>query len=901
MQVDTKVIDILFRKISPNRIFQRLQVAGSVVDISADNNLFQQFAAIHLEEYSHDEQKLILSRLRSEAAIWAAKTYKRKQNGSRISGSDIVAENISLPSLALYDVFRLADKFLVETSQEPQCRIEYVNSWREVFLLLGQDIFVCAFLAQRDMQSQWDRRNFTWPAVIRTNHAGLNALLKKGIAENHQHLFGSSQTFSLSWCNLMNFPESHLDIDNDFDVLYQPFVTSGTENRFLTTKERVRYACLCRSHLFRWLHHEYCKQNKLCDFKGSDCKQTDIWYWINEYRPDFRSAREIRALRDIYAARIPQEDGSTVGIDYALEEHIYLEAPDAHYRSLAGERSLLYSCFRAFLEERMDERIKLVLYLYLVLKALFRSEMIQVNKQIGFSNFSNYQNRKHQLCARPCYRAEQIRMAINAPLQEGKVTTLETRVTPKQTAKDNYEHILEIDKIKEFQDMSVFKADLPKVKLWEKRSIEKRDYCNEPYFFVFHFIKRADKDPRKLSDLDIVCRHHELRSIIEKQAKALAEVLSNSSYMCQRIRGIDSASNEIGCPPEVFATAFRFLRNYKVPQHSSGSFLLRMPVPHISATYHAGEDFFDIAGALRTIDESINFLEMVRGDRIGHALGLGVEPEAHYALKGNRIFLRKQDRLDDIVWLLYRGREIGVHIDSTLYGSLKKEAELLLLEIYGEAIQQNHWHITLTEYYCSMQLRGDDPVLYATMRFIPPAQLGEQYNNYRFSMRDINIPKYREIDYLAGMYYYYNFGKREKIAGSETCEVSIDVAYIRLMRDAQDALQKELESKGIIIECNPSSNVLIGTFGKYQSHPIFRFYNKGLEREERKQLQVCINTDDLGVFDTSQEFEYALLYNSLTDIRDSDGKKRYREDDILQYLDDIRQSGLRAVFASCKG
>jgi hypothetical protein len=164
-------------------------------------------------------------------------------------------------------------------------------------------------------------------------------------------------------------------------------------------------------------------------------------------------------------------------------------------------------------------------------------------------------------------------MAINAPLQDGMVASLETRVTPKQTAQDNYDRILEIDKTKEFQDMSVLNADLQRVKSWEVGTEEKRDYCNEPYFFVFHFIKRPDKDPRKLSNIEIVCRHHELRKKIEMQAKALAEVLSNSSYMCQRIRGIDSASNEIGCPPEVFATAFRYLRNYKIPQHSSRSFL----------------------------------------------------------------------------------------------------------------------------------------------------------------------------------------------------------------------------------------------------------------------------------------------------------------------------------------
>ena len=44
--------------------------------------------------------------------------------------------------------------------------------------------------------------------------------------------------------------------------------------------------------------------------------------------------------------------------------------------------------------------------------------------------------------------------------------------------------------------------------------------------------------------------------------------------------------------------------------------------------------------------------------------------EVHYAKKGSRIFMPKQQRLDDLVWLLYRGRELGTHIDPHMYGCL---------------------------------------------------------------------------------------------------------------------------------------------------------------------------------------------------------------------------------------
>jgi len=57
---------------------------------------------------------------------------------------------------------------------------------------------------------------------------------------------------------------------------------------------------------------------------------------------------------------------------------------------------------------------------------------------------------------------------------------------------------------------------------------------------------------------------------------------------------------------------------------------------------------------------------------------------------------------------------------------------------------------------------------------------------------------------------------------------------------------------------------------------------------------VSINTDDIGVFDTSLENEYALLYAAIC-------RKRHAEhnmDDhaVEKYLDGIRQNGIIMAF-----
>lgn len=919
MEIETKVLDILFRKISPSRILHRLQNERELINFEEDRLLFQQFCGACLGEYSLDEQSLIFSRLQSEAARLATRVQSHIVSKPTSHIAEVVQ---SLPSISLYTILSLSNKLLTQHGKEPMCRIEHVLSWRETFLLLGQDLFVCAFLAQEDIQSKWYRRDFTWPAVIRTNHVGLNALLQRGLAENHQHLYGSSQTLSLSWCNLMNYPESHLDIGKEFDQLYQPFFIVGNESELVTTKERVRYACLCRSHLFQWLK----EKDSICNNCAIKCNQSSpsyrdtfekdyhspaeevrnslrcnkhkLWSWITEFRPDIRVANDIRFLRVLYGARVPQMDGTTACLDYALEEHIFQAAPDASYRSLAGERYFLYSCFKAFFQGEMDIRTQFVFYLYIVLKSLFRSELIQVNKKVGFRNFSDYQDRKAMLCNQSFYWAELIRMALNAPLKEGCVTSLETRLSPRDSDKNNFLLVNETDEMKNYADIS-YSDTQEYPPLYCQYTSEHKEHI--PYFFLFHFIKRPDDDPHLLSDLELVPRHNRLRKEIRTQAVALVKALSNSDYLCRRVRGIDCASHEIGCPPEVFSSVFRFLRNYSASDYCPSRLFSVPSASQLSATFHAGEDFLDIAGALRTIDEAVTFLELHRGDRIGHALGLGIDPEAHYSMKGKRVYVRKQDRLDDLVWLLYRGRELGVHIDAHTYGKLKKEAEILLLEIYGDAIFENGWHITLTEYYCSMYLRADDPELYINTVYQSPDCFASQFDKFKCNTSIPNLEGYRRTPSLAGMYYYYHFGKREKINGSQITEIEIDAEYIELMRTAQNSLQNYLEKTGIIIECNPSSNVLIGTFGHYARHPIFRFNNTDLEHDLEKykccpQLQVCINTDDLGVFDTSQEFEYALLFQALVEMRALDGSPLYKEADILRYLDNIREMGHNAAF-----
>lgn len=396
------------------------------------------------------------------------------------------------------------------------------------------------------------------------------------------------------------------------------------------------------------------------------------------------------------------------------------------------------------------------------------------------------------------------------------------------------------------------------------------------------------------------CRHARLRDSLKAMATGLAKSLRSSAYVRNRVRGIDACANEFGCRPENFANCYRYLNGVQQKWNVQTDKLLPDTPMRLSMTYHAGEDFLDIANGLRAIDETLEYLDFPLGSRIGHALALGVEPKTHYSLKNNEIVTTKQDRLDDVVWALNRSNEFGMEVSPALVTRLRREAEQLLREIYGKALAARGQNISLNEYRESMRLRGDAPWLYETGKFVRPAKLYlEEYEEYAYNKADKDLALLRESLQITRLYYLYHFDGSVRNEGNRIIRREITMDYMTMMKDLQDAMMRLLENRGIVIECNPSSNVLIGTFGRYEAHPIFRFDNRLCQAgdgRKRTRMRVCVNTDDIGVFDTSLEFEYALLKQAAVERNRKQNQGDALMADVYEYLDHLREMGLEAVF-----
>lgn len=867
MHQDRENLDILFRKTMPERILKGLnnnckleRTAHKPLFREYDEDTYQHYAFAVQMEYSENE---------------TAMRYRAMQ--------DAHSEKEGIFAL----LYQYADNILVKRDGMLACKLEEVLGWNSMTKRLGQDLFTTSWLARRDCEwAEYEAKHlFTWPAVLATDDVRLNGMLKKGTAENHSHLNGSTQSFALSWASLMNHPDqigAFIKERERFEENRTNNFSRGANDNVWPWNERLLYAAMIRAILFE----------RIVD----TANVSDEHHVKEEFRKFDRGLSKVNnvrliveRLRRVYGCKFPQPNHTCKCLDYAISRRVYNVREENHNRLLAGERAFLYRCFMAIYrqdncgeKEIFSDFEKEIFYLYLLIKHNFRSELIQVNHKTGFQNFSKYQDRKDQFFAKyEEYNVEAQRLAVISAMHENYIKSFENRIMVQKSRYQLRDYIRRLDKCIKFSE-------------------HRQDHCN---YYVLHFPKQAftQNEFEKKPFLYRKPRNVATRNLAERCARELRRYLMIEQGTEQRVLGIDACSNEIGCRPETFATEFRYLRKVSELRYSTPWYRTHVEnYEELGVTYHAGEDFLDIVDGLRAIDEAMTFLELRSSDRLGHAIALGIIPSDYYEKKRRVIYLTKQDYLDDLVWLLYRSLEWNVFIETDHREEMRRKARELFCELYASRLEEiAKWHCgdILDIYYDSWKLRGDHPELYLTGRY-------QQINKFRqdpyerFMERGKND---KELLHIRGntlvnlLYYWYHYDV--EIKKKALCSERFEVArwYMELVGDMQRALRRRIAEKGIGIECNPTSNVLISSFVYYSKHPVWVFNHYRLDEQEKEpNLWVSVNTDDIGVFDTSLSNEYALLYHAISRQRHEDNNRN--DDVIYEYLDSLRQNGLDMAF-----
>lgn len=860
-----QILTILFRRIPAKSVLR-----GEVKARSFQQDDFARIAFAYMTGYSQSE---LLN-------MWLY--YK---DAFQIEHENYGIQNNSIDSFCVFDaIFYLVRRQLLVQENQIVCQYTQIQNWRKLTLQLSEDLLICAYCAVTKSPQEMKELGFSWKVVIGHNNQQLNKILKRGISENHFHLYGSAPIFHISWLSLMN---------NICTNVQKPFAEYD-KNRKNTN---VRYGSDYEEDSLRVQHYQSAfirawLYTKAIGIEPSFPKESMIAMLENPndmiaYVPELQSF--ITAQKNSISSSYYD---SAELVDYALQG--VKDSCEDSNDIFSGERWLLYSCLRAIYKGEYSELEENLFYMYLLLKENLRAELIQTNEKVGFVNFQDYQNRKKKLMDRSIFEQEMVRRAVRDSLLSSNVDSIELRIALEKTAEKLRKEIRKLDQI----------IGDPKGK----------------YFYTLHFIKNRDKE--YYMGNCIACRHYKLRKESYKMAHAITQLQNETPEYAARVKGIDAASNEIGCRAEVFGSVFRYLKNHVKMIEDKEK---RKYVPQLKITYHVGEDFLDVADGLRAIDEAINFLNMDCGDRFGHAIALGINVKEWYESKNNRILISKHDYLDNLAWVYNRMTEFGIQGMDSLKDYIHRKYEYVFYEVYGKymddstihlilesaqreyqvkginiSLKTEHHSFNIERYYDAWKLRGDDPALYSHGYFLWDTDEAEETN----AQVNMKFPKlfesrYKPEVFLLMYYYHYNLDVRRE--GNRCIEVKIKPDYIKAVTLIQKEMQKQVARRGIAIETNPSSNVLISTFKEYIKHPIFNFYNYHLTNDkgaldECAQLSVSINTDDQGVFAISLENEYALLASALEDAVDEDGNFIYKKTMIYEWIDAIRKMGNDQTF-----
>jgi hypothetical protein len=126
--------------------------------------------------------------------------------------------------------------------------------------------------------------------------------------------------------------------------------------------------------------------------------------------------------------------------------------------------------------------------------------------------------------------------------------------------------------------------------------------------------------------------------------------------------------------------------------------------------------------------------------------------------------------------------------------------------------------------------------------------------------------------------------------GQESELVTADASEVAMLQQAQRWLSTLLGRLEITIECNPSSNLLIGDLLRMEDHPVFRFQPlPGASPTLQPGVLVSVNDDDPMTFATHLADEFAYLYFALL-------RRGIPALDGLDFIGRLRDNGWRSRF-----
>ena len=340
-------------------------------------------------------------------------------------------------------------------------------------------------------------------------------------------------------------------------------------------------------------------------------------------------------------------------------------------------------------------------------------------------------------------------------------------------------------------------------------------------------------------------------------------------------------------------------------------------------TVHAGEDYSHLLSGLRSIDETVQFCQFTEGDRLGHALALGVNSRK-WAKRQQIAYLTVGEHLDNLVWShhqamkLIRHHQEFVNVIPLIEQKIEYWSQLVYSQRYTPAELYQSWllrrncpRVLGVTPYDSFQNDVDNAT-----KFVQPENTNwhdwivdhDLLTEEKVNRNSISLWIKYLYDSLSSddnkrhepVMVHCNSNGQDSLYGrtiDSNYFDSVTPGELDLYQAIQDLLMEEYSRKGIIIEACPTSNLYIGRFKYYHEHPIFRWnppisdwLNEGGKFNRfgirRGAVPVCINTDDSALMPTTIHNEHRVIMKAA--INHYEVGSCQAED----WIDRIRQKGV---------
>ena len=748
--------------------------------------------------------------------------------------------------------FYCADKLFYVKDSKIFVKFDSLLDWDGFCNKIDANIMIAAFAA---LHKEVDLNKAG--AVIEHDNENLKRIISKGVADNHMHFKASGYNSEMSWAALMlcgfNEDKALKKFIRESKMVEQGFA-QNTERVLLLLKKLKFIRLVLEDYVYRDTHKNNVKNPTFV--KSNVIKvlnsKTDFIFSVKTYA-DYIN-RQMFSLEKMYS-----KSGN-------------------ENRFFVLERRFLSSMFELLRRKNNIDFIQFLFEIYLAGMSQVRFFFVQDNEGMGFGKFKTREEIKSQLLklnTDSSHRIIKDESVFNAVFdryyQSKSVRYAEFRIAPPNSIAEMIRTLNQFEKSNE--------------------TVSKRypDCKKMEYGVIIHFIKKETEPPLKNGRF----RWEDFRTKLKKQTVTLINYLHNGGKMSEKIVGIDAANYEVECRPEVLAPFFRRAKRAVNKTRRLG------------ITYHVGEEFDALCCGLRAIDEAVEFINLDRGDRLGHAVALGIDVDKFKDSKRNCFAIPLQNHVDNLAWMYNVLSQWDDNNKGFLLKYIEDEFKKYFVRLYKDVkgnLMPNvdqQYSVEIFDYIQSWYLRGDYPDVYINSKYFDNLTGNYNYNlldnEYMFNTGNVRHfqsfknPKARSLykDYLTNRKLFEN--------GRKLIYLDPHKEYWRALSIAQALLREKIYKKEISIETNPSSNRKICFASKFVDLPFLafnqHFLSEGKRAKQGEDIPISINTDDCDIFQSDLPNEYALVVAALQ-------KEEYAKQEIYDYIDHLRKMSILQTFVN---